>query len=132
MGARAPLRSKAWARWALLGPLSALGMAALAYSGSALGVALCSGIEGASDSAWRLAPGWIALAWVSKRAAAARWWNKEGSAFFAVGMGMVCVFLAWGGRAGAAWGWAASTAICCMWPLARERLAGVKGDSNAH
>lgn len=105
------------------GAVQALGMLLVARACDLMGTAaVVQAIPEAGSLWWSAIPGWAAFVWLSKRAAAARWWRAEGAwALGALSLVGGFLFVAWAGPAFGA-GWTAALLWGCVWPLARARL----------
>lgn len=113
-----PSKIRAW----LLGVAQALGMAFLARACALASAALFVGVPAAQAGPWwAQAPGWIALVWLSKRAARSGWWTIRGAWIFAaLAASATAGMVAFGGE-GMGAGWLAACLWACLWPKARAR-----------
>lgn len=80
-----------------------------------------------ADVWWSQAPGWLALVWVSKKAARVGWWTVEaawmlGAAALCASAGAALQGYEWMGA-----GWLASTLWACLWPKARAQVLAAEG-----
>ena len=100
-------------------------MAALVWSclfASAWLVGFAVKSAGVAAPLWAmLSPGALAAMGLAKKAAAARWWRKQGALFFGVAVLAACVALGYAGEAGLSLlGLLCGTTVS-LWPFAFEK-----------